>query len=427
MNNKAIKSDVNLSTLIEKFFYILGFVCTFNLITIKIGGIDLALANFVIIALICMMSVKNRFKITLNRQSIYIYILMILFVVSTMINIDYLNDFYLSRSIKMVFKIIILFLLLFLMKRDEFSELCKWRFFDGLKISIFCQMILGFCQLILYQFFHIDLNFLLLETENEMLNIYQNEFRIAGFTGNHAFFGLLMVIGFFLEKKSWRKWMYILVLLVSTSRTSIVAFAISILIIVIYRYLHREARYNRNLKIKKETLILILVGIFFLLTIVMVEFNVVVKFFEGLTVTIEKFQKGILGNDSSANMHIRFYTEIPSMWEKLSIIQILFGTGTYATGYTFSNITGIYEWLNFWNPDTDIVTIIIGNGIVTFVIYCIVYCKSIMNAIKNNEGKYASILLVGFIAGFGYLYIASTWTFLILLMTSLRKGEKNEK
>ena len=113
MNNKAIKLDVNLSTLIEKFFYVLGFVCTFNVITIKIGGIDLALANFIIIALICMMSVKNRFKITLSRQWIYIYILMILFVVSTMINIDYLNDLYLSYSIKRVFKIILLFLLFF--------------------------------------------------------------------------------------------------------------------------------------------------------------------------------------------------------------------------------------------------------------------------------------------------------------------------
>ena len=50
-----------------------------------------------------------------------------------------------------------------------------------------------------------------------------------------------------------------------------------------------------------------------------------------------------------------------------------------------------------------------------------------INAIKNNEGKYASILLVAFIAGFGYLYIASTWTFLILLMTSLRKEEKHGK
>ena len=306
-------------------------------------------------------------------------------------NAAYILDVaWLNESIKFTIKFIIFLCPFVIIFSDK--ELLEYRkcFFRGLFISCMIQLIWEFLQITIWSKFNISINkvifgdILNIQIKNSWTFISDGRFRPSGVSWEPANLALSLIIGFVLSKNIYFKMLYFIVIVLSTSRTGII-----VLMIIILCDKIMKKRNNIRLLFSIKDLIILIMFLLVFIVIGYYSINNTREIFNyvsnGIRVTYKKIAN--IAVDSSALTHIQYYEKIITILKNGSLSNALFGYGTSAAGFPYSKFLGIYTSKTGWNPESDFITLLFGNGFVGLITYYII----IFRALKYNK-KIKSIL-----------------------------------
>lgn len=430
--------EFNLISYKRKLFFLIGLFSTLGALIINIGGMDLAVLNiFIALALIIQIA-SGKFYI--SKYKIPIILLFLTMIISTFGNSSSLVGNWQSESIKGTIKFVFFLAPFCILYSDK--ELFEYRevFFKGLKVSAYIQLLWELLQIAFWNIANISINevvfgqMLGIKIRRSWTFISDERFRPTGVSWEPANLSLALVIGYCLSKNRYSKVLFIVGTILSTSRTGIILISICVLL-DLYKYF-RGIRKNKDIEFKKVTLILIIIMIIISLCTCLIFSNEIVNYInvlvENIVTTINKLSLSHLMEDSSANVHTMYYLKAPFILFNSNLFNIFFGYGTFVAGYPYSSMLNVYTWQTGWNPESDFITLLMGNGIIGLVLYYLILYKCFK--FNRNDFSKLKILASITIAGILYINIRSTWPFYIIMMLfvkdntgrmSIRNGIKN--
>jgi hypothetical protein len=144
------------------------------------------------------------------------------------------------------------------------------------------------------------------------------------------------------------------------------------------------------------------------------------QFFQDyLTVGIDRISAASV--DLSANRHFDYYKYLYDLISRTNIIQLLLGYGTSIAGYPYAKFYAFYTNIIGWSPESDVISILIGNGIIGFLIYYGILIKSIKFNINSNK-KY--ILISILFGGIFYVFFRNTMIMIIMVFLYIKKNDE---
>lgn len=404
----------------KKLFLIIGILSTLGALMIKVGDSNLSIINFFIALLIMIQIASGKIYTYKHRMNLVLFLLLMAF--SAFININNMPDTWSPLSIKGTLKFLTLVLPFCLFFSDGEFRAYRDDFFKGLKISAYIQLVWEIFQLILWNIAHVSLNEIIfgnimgLKIRHHWTFISDGRFRPSGVSWEPANLSLSLVMGYCLSKNKYAKMLFVLGVLLSTSRTGVIMIGICIFLDLI-KCFKEKFRYRGKFELKKSDILVCILIINIVLIIFLIFSDRVEIIYqtavENISKTIQKLSLSHLTEDASANMHSLYYIKVPFILFNSTLFNILFGYGTFAAGLPYMQILNIYSWKIGWNPETDFITILMGNGVIGLVIYLTILYKCYKYNYKNYQ--YRQIITIIFFAGIFYLYIRSTWPFLILI------------
>lgn len=420
---------IRANNIIKCNFFFMGIFLTLGAFMFNIFGMDIAVVNIFIAIILILQSFKGNLYI--KRYKIPLILLFIEMIISTLGNYQLLGLDWINESIRGVIKFTV-FLLPFVIIFSDYELLIyRKKFFAGLKISCYIQVLWEFFQVFLWNIKGISLNQIVF---GEILNIKINHtwtfisdgrFRPSGVSWEPANLALSLLIGYSLSKNKYSKILFLIGLILSTSRTGIIVGLIMVVFDIISFLKNLKKSYILKLKYNSILICLVFIIIGLIAYILFNKFinNSLVRITSGIQITFDKIHQISKGTDSSSNMHLFYYKEALNIFRYSDIFQILFGFGTFCAGFPYSKFLNIYTWIKTWNPESDFITLLIGNGIVGISLYYIAIFKCIKYNIKNL--KVLKMLFSILIGGFLYIYIRNSWPVIILIML-LVKTENND-
>ena len=424
--------------LYHRLFYLIGLFCTANAFAIGIGNSSMSVYNYLIIILLLIKSIQ----ILLSRNSIiYIssnniiwYLYFFVMFLSVIISAFTMPENWFKESINLTLKFSIYFLGLLVLFGDKDLSIYKPSFMRGLYISTILQLFWAGLQALCWYGLGFNLNELifgsLLHIGGGTINwdgaVLGPVLRLTGFSWEPANFALVMLVGWSLSKKIWLKGFFILALIFSYSKTGFLC----MLVLGTVKYLvclkNFTIRSIFSINYIKRFLFFVFIVIIFILIFTDFFYNlvdVIVSSYNTLTLAITTEE------NASANIHKLYYLALGDILNNMSLWQLLFGYGSFSAGYpyAFYNIVP-YGLDGAWNPESDFITIIVGNGFIGILLYYLIVIKAFYNASNWME---RDIIIAIFVCGITYLFIRGTWSFLILLFISINytrrlKNEKND-
>lgn len=423
----------------NKLFFLVGLTCTWN--ALIFGGV--ALYNYIILLWIIYHIIRHHMVLHLSDpKAEFINFLLISIVLSIAASVISLPEKWIVSSIKSLIKYIFVFPTIFWLLDNKRLQDVKAYFLRGFYYGAIVQMVWGYLQFVLFFLKGSELNSIVF---GKILGIGEiggtkivwdsyvaagglTVLRMKGIGWEAANFSLTMVIGFILarslKKSSFIKWLFVGSILLCTSRSGWVAFAAVILAILFKKvFLANKSKEKR----KKRYLEYFIILIFFVLAPLMFG----EKIFTIILGMVHNLRSSLDTTDamSSSSLHISYYTNLFKMLSKENIFNILFGNGYFSAGYIASiNIKAFSQGINNigWNPESDFITIILGNGLIGCIGY---YGFCIFGIIKHKLNDYALMILAIVVMGVTYLTIRGTWSLLIIAFSiaALQNKKKANK
>lgn len=426
---------------IAAFFWVIGLLCTITALALPIGNNGLvAIYNFLIpilfLYIIIHHYIANKPIIYFMPENKIINYFFIILIFSSLISGFYLPAIWQKNALVMTFKFCF-FIGGFLVFFSKY-EIVKYRgfFINGLYVATILQLIWGGLQLIFWELYSININKLifgdLMHIGTGSIDWNQNIMggiicRPSGFSWEPASFALLMIIGWLLAKSFYGKSLFILAILISTSRTGILTFSLIVILKFIFTLL-RKKKNKITLTIKSVITLITFCGI---IGIIFIEYSeVIYDFYDTISRTFDALMEGIMTTDNfSANVHKIYYLELFDLISQDNLWQFIFGWGTFCAGYPY-HIMNIVPYMGVdtpWNPETDFITLLVGNGIIGVILYYSFLITVFKRQKKMNE-KF--IVLAILFSGITYLYIRGTWTLLLMVLLSyenVREDKREDK
>lgn len=403
---------MNINKFESFLFFSLGITSTFTALQFGLYGIQLSLFNYVIILLNFVHFIKNGFKLYFQKSDFVIILFFITLVISTLLNIIVLPNSWANESIKAMMKFLLIYLpFLFLYGKGQI-DIHITVFIKGLVISFVVQFIWSLLQLYYWNSQNVVINqiifgdILKIKTNHSWLT-WHNGFRTTGISWESANLGMCMVVGIFLAKKHILKACFFIGLLFTGSRSALVA-----LLLGCFLYL-MNVLYNKikiaKCKLKTKNLFKLFICLFIII------FGLKISGFDKLLIdSLNNFLGRLteFDGDLSANRHMDYYYKLYDILKE-SPSKFLFGYGTSAAGLPYTNLFNWGSMTGAWNPESDVITILIGNGLLGFAFY---YIWQLQLLYKYKTNKKIFFLLVSIIiAGIFYLYLR-TWVTLVLIV-----------
>lgn len=415
MNNSLVSKEKKIESYL---FFLVGLTSTWTAIQIPVFGIQISIFNLIVI----IAAIYHLLKI--NHSKFYVRnLFLFLFVIGTIVScfscLIFLNKYWFSESFKATMKFIMVFLpLLCLYNSLDIKYFGKY-FFIGLYYSCIVQLGWSILQLIFWYKLNRVLNqeffgdFLHIQTSHSWLT-WHSGFRTTGLSWESANLGISLVIGFFLSKNFWMKVAFFTGLIFCGSRSALLTLLFSLFVTFIYRifFVNNKIKFNKG-RAKKTFLIILMLALVGIISLKFINFDFSI-FTNTLKTFTERISNGFSGDDASAGRHMDYYFKLPDVLKKSNIFQIFFGYGTSCSGFPY---TSIFNKSNdpayVWNVESDIITVLVGNGIFGFITY---YTFSIQMLSKNRKKDFdqcaAAISII--FAGIMYLYVR-TWVTLVLV------------
>ncbi len=325
------------------------------------------------------------------------------------------------QLLKLAFKYIMLFGFLSCAYNSYEMKQVRESFLKGMEIGSLIQMIWGYLQIIVYALFRIKLNTVIF---SELLHVTVggNTVRFDHFVGGPndavirmtglgwepANFSLIMIVGFILwmKKKKYTIGIFFLfAILLSTSRSGYVAFAG----VICYWFL---MLFKGKMKMKSRLFAFCLVFMAVACFGILFAGDSLSNRISGILAGLKNITD-ISDADSSTGVHASYYLNLLNVLKEENILNVIFGCGYFSAGYRFSIFYGnpVSSGLG-WNPETDVVTLIVGNGIFGAFIY---YFYAVKAIIRNKNNKWAYMVTAVLFEGITYLTIRGSWSMLLVL------------
>lgn len=407
--------------------YLIGFMCTFN--ALKILGISIS--NYFMIALaliqiykICVNIYENKSIKNINfcktESAKYVLLFFASILLSYLAKNVQLPSTLLKSMVSSTIKYVIAFFTLFLFYDDEELKQTKDVFLKAFLYGGIVNMVWGYLQVILYILFKFKLNtFIFGEIlhmgdyawDTYVGNIGGEAFlRMKGIGWEAANFSLDMIVCFLLSKKYDKsiilKIFFALAIVLSTSKSAYLTFAV----VIIFDLLMNWKKYLeqiKNIRINKKQIIIAIIA---LLIFIVIMGPYIIQYVSSMVYHMLNIFD-VSDPLSSNSIHISYYVNLIKFIKTSSLCAFILGTGYFIAGYP---IDIFYSNRNIlpWNPETDFVTLLLGNGLVGFLLYYFVSFKAYLKHRKDIEG----LIVVAIICqGITYLVIRGTWSFLLIL------------
>lgn len=380
---------------------------------------------FYLLLLLCAIRgiIKSSGRVSKNTdKAILLFILLMILSCVISIFLGDMDTYWISDNIKKTVTFIVLFATISFFYRDSEKLIFEKYFIKGLYFSVICQMVWGVFQFILWYGVHISLNELVfskilgMELVNSTWTFAYNSgtIRLTGISWEPAYFSMAMVTGYILAKKNYMKIAFAAVSIFSTSRTGIILLIVAILLD--FGLTDFTTRITKKKFI--QTVRLILIGI--VITIVVYISSARVKEIVNETIiSLIRWQA-----TTSGGTHFNYLRYLPNIISKESLINKLFGYGIASSGYPYMK----YYYAEFgayttsWCPESDVVGMILGLGILGFLTYYYILFRNIKNE-KNKDIR--NLLICAVVGGVFYIYYG-TWVFALVIMSSRNlQGKKD--
>ena len=419
-----MKVKVETSNIENKLFFIIGLTCTWN--ALIVGGV--AIYNYYLLLWLFFHIIKHHIGLhIIGKKSFFVNFFLLSIIFSLIASPLSIPQSWIASSIKSGIKYAFVFLTIFWLLDKRQLDFAERYFFRGIYYGALVQMVWGYLQFILYFAFKIRFNTLVFE---KILGIqYVGGTRIVwdsyvgagnlvvlrmkGLGWEAANFALAMVIGLILslnyKKSPIIKFLFIGALLLSTSRSGWISLASVILAIIIKKLFGIEKRQKKNKKFFYEYCIISALIIVSALTFGNQISSIILGMIHNLKMSLDTSDAM-----SSSSLHIAYYTNLFKVLSKSNFFNILFGNGYFSAGYIASkNIKEFAASINHvgWNPESDFITLILGNGLfgcAGYYIFCFV------GIIKHKLDTYSLMIIAIVTMGITYLTIRGTWSLLII-------------
>lgn len=418
--------------MIKIILIMLGIFSTMDALMINYGIINIQISKILLVIATVVLFFRKKNKIVLKLTPLMCFYFFSIISCLCVYFYGY-NSIINNASLNFMIQIIFFYIpFLMILSNHKDFDLIKYYFLDGLKISIFIQALWGSAQLFLFSFLNLDLNDLVF---NKFLHIniigqwsllyYSNGsflIRPSGINWEPAYFGIFMAIGFFIEKNILKRIFYIVILLLSLSRTGIVDLAFCLIYV---------AFENRKRLINKK----IITRVFIVLCVAIIGLNTIQPLKYKVQIFISRFNfanQDIIGDGTGR--HIDYYPmSLEIMFEKSNLIQILFGYGPRISGVAFSNDRNIASKLSVdnlrntpWSVESDIIAIFLGHGIIGISLYLTIIYRNIRRCKSSEYKEFKYINLILLFGGITYGFYQLLFSNIIFIITtaSIRNVKK---
>lgn len=266
------------------------------------------------------------------------------------------------------------------------------------KIAAVFQIFWAYMQYFLYQFFSIDVNNYIF---NEILGITavgtfhrDGTIMITGLWPHPQNIAVLAVICWFLFDNMWIKIAFIGIGILSKSSTMMLGLFLCIVTSVFFNIasIKKVWKVNRFFIASVISVGLVCIYVISRTDIVsMMQFEI-----ERLMMRVS-----LTTTDQSALTHLSYFTQLPDIWSRSGILDILFGFGYRCSGYPFARYYGLYSNLSSFVVECDVVNIILSSGLIGGIVY---YSWLLKLALKGKKlsAKYLFCTVIIIILGITY-------------------------
>lgn len=312
---------------------------------------------------------------------------------------------------------------LFFNCKSQYVDECTGCFSDGLVYAARIQAVWGILQIVLQYGAGININQILfvdiLHSSNSrdwVMGFFSGNswnMRITGLNFENSMFALVVCLGAALEKERVWKIVLLTVAVLSLSRTGWVM-VVGYLCVIMARIIKKKYIISKKKLIKRvsgsvATIVISLIAYFKVHAIQRQVANILLRVRDTDSVGI------------SGMRHLLYYPYGFEIWlTRSNILQKLFGYGMRCSGVAFSeqhdicNIIGIGAYSSAWAVECDVIGLLLGGGICTFLAYYI-------EMFKNLKTKYRDAIIVLLIGGITYHYHSISYVIFLMMMASLSR------
>lgn len=411
----------------QRLFFLWGALIPMPAIALDMGNSLLALSNVILLLIIIkkfLYSNRKCIYVNVNDCRWYAFVLSVL--ITSMVSFYTFSSEWLINSISLSVKNLFFILAILLLFKN--NELINNRtyFIKGLYYSALINLLWAYLQLYFGYVLGININEVVFSNVlhlNGGVDWNQNVangivYRMSGLSWEPANFGLIANIGIILSSNIYLKIAFAIGILLSTSKMGMMCLAV-ILIVDTIRYIQNSNKKRIYIK-SNELMKSLFIGIIIIAICLFFE-NIIISGIERICDMFDVLNIALTSMDNtSANIHKLYYEKLLYIYSNSDLLNILFGYGMFCAGYPYV-INNIVMYSGVWNPESDFITLFIGNGIVGGFIYYAILMRGLF---YNNSYKIRMIILTIIVAGVFYLQVKG-WIIPLILITAL--PEKMEK
>lgn len=387
----------------KTFMYFFGIISTMPLL--QIFGMTFQLISSLLFVVFIGIEIFVRGSIRINSQKDKVFFAFFLStIISVVINFLTMPEMWKNGELVsyIQFSILILYYFYYL-KNNKISEVVN--FVKGIYVSCIIQMIWGYMQYVLV-YFNIDLNKLIFNgilgmVDLETTQSYGQTIKVSGLCWNSGNMAPILVIGLVLSRNVVLKILFVLLALISNSRTALIGVVVCLGIQLFYEAFLRK---------KMKQILVICAGIVVILSLIVTNssiLNMITKQAQSAFGAILNTQR-----DVSANVHLRYLTSVFDVIKQNSLLHNLFGFGIDCSGYVFATYYNQYSGLK-WIVECDYINILWNYGVVGFFLYYSWYIKNVVKGFRINF-KYIIIFCGLLIEGFFY-NVTFNWNLMFIM------------
>lgn len=387
---------------------LMGFVGTAPILQIK----GITIFTFFIFFIVFFIGVETikRDKFTLNRECIFYFLILISSCVSVVVclksDIPY---FWKDVQIKNLLWVVLFFIIFLIYASEEKYKMVNY-YLKGVYIASIVQMFWGFFQFAVYRINGKLINDIVfidwLGMVEQASQVKDGGVTLTGLCWNAGNVAPLILFGYAFTNKFYLKCLFVAFSFISGGRTLLIGCAICVFVDILYSYK------KIGIFIKKNKAIIIMVAILGCGAILVFKRDIVISIFEKISSLLESFT--VLQTQSSARIHIRYWTSIPHITINNPILTNLFGYGLNCSGYAqvlFFNQYADSEYA--WVLECDYVNILWNTGYVGFFIHYIWIIKNVIKSVKI-DARYVVFFAGILVAGITY-NVMFNWCWLVIV------------
>ena len=411
----------NFYKLEDIIFWCLGFIATIQLLSIH----GITLFNIFLVISVIFLFLFNKLNSTKKLFDINAYCFIsgiASFITIIGCCIMDLPDGYKASAISSGGVYLLILLIFYLIQNDK---KIIFVLLNGFKASCLLTLVWCVLQVILYNFFQIDLNNVVFETflkiQGSSCEIVNGNLIPSGFYTHKA----ILIPSFFFLFFSTSNIVVVFLLIIISFLTKSTSLIVGIMLCALFRAVYLFIKIKKHhLKIFdriKNNYFLIFFSVigfilFFIIALPYLIDTLNYVFSRFADITSNKY-------DNSSVTHFMYYVSFPTILDNLSLFNILFGTGFSTSGYQYTLFSGQYEWMSSWVVESDYINIFLNQGVIGFLLWLLLLFSIIRTSIKKQY--FENVLFVILLLLIGIMYNIQFYWFILIEM-ALYLSAKND-